>query len=122
MPNGNGNGNGRGMLFEKAIELGQRAGKWGLVGLGFLVLQSIAAFVSHPSWETAGDVFGTIGWALVLFGILANTKRLKDMQATVAAESKIDRAVISQSLPGPNVPPTSSDRAVQREIDRQLQG
>lgn len=107
-------------LLEKAIELGQRAGKWGLVGLGLLVLQSVAVFLSRPSWDSAGGVFGTVGWTLVLAGILANTKRANDMQATTAAEAKIDRAVISQSLPGPSIPPTSADPAVQRVIDKQL--
>lgn len=114
------NGDPRLGLMEKAVELGQRAGIFGMIGLTFLILKEVIFLFAHFNLDNLANGLGMIGLYLAIFGILANGYRLKHMTATVAAEAKIDRTVISAQLPGPTVPPTSYDPAVQREIGHQI--
>jgi len=100
------------------LELGQKAGKYGILGLTLMMGSEIVGVVREPNWQQFQSALYSLGIELTLIGVLANTKRLKDMTATVAAEAKIDRHLISSSLPGRNVSPTSEDPAVQRELSK----
>lgn len=118
---------------DKFIDLAQRAGKWGIAGLVFFLLQALGIFVEGASqWHSVrdaihsfGDLAGTVGLCLTLIGVLSGIKRGNDMTATIGAESKIDRASIATALPNApaiDVMPQSADPAVQREITKQLNG
>lgn len=120
MANGNVNGNGYLSLF-------MRAGKWGAAGLFLAALGSLAQFL-FPNLRDIGDLkqfFAWSGMALGLIGLSAQAKRGTDMQVTVAAESKIDRALIINNVTPSttnDVVATSTDLAVQNEIDKRMSG
>lgn len=105
-------------VLDRMLELGQKAGKYGILGLTLMMGSEIVGVVREPNWQQFQSALYSLGIELTLIGVLANTKRLKDMTATVAAEAKIDRHLISSSLPGRNVSPTSEDPAVQRELSK----
>lgn len=130
MANGNGRVlSGSGSALDKLVEVAQRAGKWGIIGLCFLMGQALLGFVSDiGTWHSLKDfcaslasLFGSMGIGLTLIGLLANTKRGNDMTATIGAESKIDRAKIASVLDGTlpsEILPVSADKAVNREIKK----
>lgn len=106
--------------LDRIMSIAQRAGRWGILGMVLLATQEIIYCSTHFSVQQLMSSLGTLGWEVTLIGVLADTKRLKDMTATVAAEAKIDRAVLSTTLPGPNVKAESADPAVQRAIETQV--
>lgn len=108
------------------LSIATRAGKWGAIGLGFAALGSLANFL-FPNVPDIGDLkqfFAWGGMSLGLWGLAAQAKRGTDMQVTVAAESKIDRAVIANAVTPANVTvvAASDDPAVQHEIEMRLSG
>lgn len=123
------NGDGKISLIERAVSLGQRAGYYGLAGLLFLTVREVVRCISHFTLDQFGESCGYVGLYLVLFGILSNTKRLKDMTVTVGAEAKIDRAkvmdTVRRALPDNASGPTitaSADASINAEIKKQLNG
>jgi hypothetical protein len=103
-----------------------RGGKLGGAGIMVAALGKLAKFIfPHlPDIDDLVQFFLWIGVGLGVMGLSAQTSRGTDMQATVAAEAKIDRAVIANAVTPPEVVilPMSDDPAVQNEIDRRMSG
>jgi hypothetical protein len=109
--------------FTQALfDLAERAGKWGIPGVFLILMRSVIDLIRHFGWDALESCLETWGVGLIVIGVLASTKKLKDMTVTNAAEAKIDRAVIvANTTPGgAAVVPQSSEPAVNREIEKQL--
>ncbi len=119
MPNGQ-NGEGKRDFSDRLMGIAQHAGKWGAAGLSAFTVQSVLKFAAHPSIDSAADALGSLGWQLIAVGLVADAKRIKTMTANNGADAAIGRAVIASQLPGPDLPVSASDPAVQRELERRV--
>ena len=105
------------------FDLAQRAGKWGIPGVVLLCMRSVIDVVRGPSWNSIESAITTIGVGMILVGVLANTKKLKDITVAVAAEASVARTEIANATPGPCIPlPVSTVSAVNREVAKQVTG
>ena len=113
------NGNAGGGILSIAM----RSGKWGAVGLAFASIGELVQFFMVGGVEHLNHFFAWGGAAIGLWGLAAHAKRGTDMAVSVAVDASKDRAMIINALTPPNVVdvvPTSSDPAVQHEIDKRL--
>jgi hypothetical protein len=107
-------------LAEAGLSVAQRVGKWGIPGIVLYCLSSILRVVQHPTWDTIEGALSTWGIGLVLVSILASVKRGNDITVNAAVDAKEDRAAIALAVGAPPAPATSSDKAIQSEINTRL--
>jgi hypothetical protein len=71
-----------GKLTATVLDLAQRAGKWGIPGVLLLCIRATIDVCRKPGWDTIESGITTWGVGLILVGVLANTKKLKDLSVT----------------------------------------